>query len=465
MKIQNMAIIFSIIIIPVTLILSAYIGTQIDTSVIQQQYSTHLMDATHDAIVAFQSNTINNKYSGNADSLRRDISAAINAFSTSLSSSTLTSADTIMNYVPALVFTLYDGYYIYSPVEYIKDDGSTAFKHILKPYIHYSVRYKDENNDIVINYSLDNYISVYGYVKGEYVANSGYLIDLDKVKLEGNTVIGYEEDKGFIVDTTKTENLYEFNETGSSVSKETESAKKYYQEAYEFTKWLIKDKKIDNIVIPQNAVKSDGSKYTEFSNDNTIILATDVKDKTSAFNNHKREIMKISIQENLNNAIASYNEHTTKGNFAMPKLTETDWDKILTNVNMISFMQGIQVGTKLFNDYSIVTSTKNKQYIDPASLYFTDDSDTYHKINCSKLHDENIIGYKSVDFSRFMKSTKNDEGVKEYYRKHKETACYECIVNSLSEDFDISKLSTKKKQAYYTALAREKYDLYKNKIK
>lgn len=84
MKLQNMTIIFIIIIIPVTLILSAYIGTQIKTANLQQQYDTKLMDATHDAIVAFQLNTMNNQYSNNADSIRRDIKAAINTFSTSL---------------------------------------------------------------------------------------------------------------------------------------------------------------------------------------------------------------------------------------------------------------------------------------------------------------------------------------------------------------------------------------------
>ena len=68
MKLQNMTVIFSIIVIPVTLILSAYIGVQIDTAQLQQMYDTKLMDATHDALAAFELNTINNKYSNNADS-------------------------------------------------------------------------------------------------------------------------------------------------------------------------------------------------------------------------------------------------------------------------------------------------------------------------------------------------------------------------------------------------------------
>lgn len=84
MKLQSMAVIFAIIVIPITLILSAYIGTQIDTAALQQRYDTILLDATHDAVVAFQLNSIDNQYSTNADSLRRDVKASTNAFFTSL---------------------------------------------------------------------------------------------------------------------------------------------------------------------------------------------------------------------------------------------------------------------------------------------------------------------------------------------------------------------------------------------
>ena len=85
MKLQNLTVIFSMIIIPITLILSAYIGVQMDTILLSQKYDTRLIDATHDAVVAFELNTIHNQYSTNADSIRRDIKAAINTFSTTLS--------------------------------------------------------------------------------------------------------------------------------------------------------------------------------------------------------------------------------------------------------------------------------------------------------------------------------------------------------------------------------------------
>ena len=477
MKLQNMTVIFSIIVIPVTLILSAYIGVQIDTAQLQQMYDTKLMDATHDALAAFELNTINNKYSNNADSIRRDVQAAINTFSTSLATGMgISGANSsyIMPYIPALVFTLYDGYYIYSPNEYTYEENGvtkTGYEHILKPYIHYSVRYKTALSDIVINYSLDNYITVYGNISGVgYIAKSGYLIDLNKVVKSGNEVTGYRVTNTYTLQTNIVETLSEKNEEGQVVTRQSDSVKKYYQEAYEFTNWLLNEVRLQDIVRPQNAVKSDGSKYEEFVGDNTSILnissTNDPENRESAFNQHKREIMRISIQENLNNAIKVYNEHSpsmgTHANFQMPVLTDLDWEKLLTNINIISFMEGIPVGTKIYNNYAIVTSTQNKQYINPNSIYFIDNTNTYHRINCPVLEQSlnsgsNLIGYKSIDF-RKMQSTVNDTT---YYYKHQEYACYTCIVNTLDEDINVNELSNVQLQAYYSAIARERYDLDK----
>ena len=107
MKLQNLTVIFSIIVIPITLILSAYVQTQIDTANLQEYYDTKLLDATHDAVAAFQLNTLNNEYSTNSDSMRRDIKAAINTFSNSLSSSMgfgTSLKNTVLTYIPDITF-------------------------------------------------------------------------------------------------------------------------------------------------------------------------------------------------------------------------------------------------------------------------------------------------------------------------------------------------------------------------
>lgn len=487
MKLQNMIVIFSIIIIPITLILSAYIGVQIDTSMLVQQYDTKLIDATHDATIAFELNTIHNVYSTNADSIRRDIKAAVNTFSTSIATSfgiQGSNENSIMAYIPALVFTLYDGYYIYSPHEYnyetmnFDDNGNqnieqrTGYEHILKPYVHYTARYKTSTNDIVVNYSLDNYITIYGKLGNTYISHSGYLIDIgaDKIELDANgAVVGYKIN-GTTLKTNEIETVTELDENGRTVSKQSDSMQRYYQEAYEFTKWVKSETALLSTVTPHNAIKSDGSKYEQFQNNDTQILnvssTNNPEQRISAFTQHKREVMKTSIQENLNNAINVYNIHSpsmgTHANFKMPILTDEDWEKILTNVNMISFMQGIPVGTKIYNNYAIVTSTQNKQYINPNSIYFVDDTNTYHRINCPVLaqnvaNGSDAIGYKSLDFRR----TQNKDDNTKYYYKHPQYACYTCIVNSLNEDIELDKLQAKLAQSYYAALARERYDLDK----
>lgn len=461
MKLQNMTVIFSIIIIPVTLILSAYIGIQMDTVLKMQKYDTALMGATHDAIAAFELNTISNKYSTNADSVRRDIKAAINTFSTSLATKfgmSGASSNSVMPYIPALVFTLYDGYYIYSPHEYnyeVNGEQKTGYEHILKPYIHYTGRYKTGNSDIVVNYSLDNYVTIYGYVNGKYESYSGYLIDRNALVVHNGNVVEYRLKGG--------DNL---------ILNQDDSAKKYYQEAYDFTNWVIA--KVSGIVTPHNAIRSDGKAYREFYpefiNDNREILkissTNDPEDRASDFVQHKRTIMRLSIQENLNNAIKVYNEHSpslgTHSNFKMPILTEDDWEKILTNVNMISFMEGMPVGTKIYNNYTIVTSTQNKQYINPNSIYFVDNTNTYHRINCPVLannvrNGSGLTGYKSIDFRKLP----DVEDKTKYTYTRKEYACYTCIVNSLDEDISLEELSSTVLKEYYHALAKERYELDK----
>lgn len=447
MKLQNMAVIFAIIIIPMTLILSAYIGIQIDTASLGREYDTKLLDATHDAVVAFQLNSMQNNYSTNADSLRRDVKASINAFFTSLATNLRVpgeNANYITQYIPAVVVTLYDGYYIYSPMEmeYQDDSGvtKTRYEHTLKPYIHYSVRYQTGNCDIVVNYSLDNYITIYGYMNNEYVSKAGYLIAGD-VASDGSQYRG----------VTITDN----------------DAKEYYKAAKEFTDWVknhsFSGSKIVDVVVPKNAKDSNGDPYPQFVNNNTRILNVSNDNDPeepieSDFSAHKREIMKQSIQSNLNNAIYSYSKHTTLNTeFRMPVLTEQDWDKVLSNVNIISFMQGLPVGVKEYNNYAIVTSTENKQYVDPNLLYYIHDG-YYHKLECPILQEasEEIKAYRSIDYDK----QRNEDG--SYYYTHKELACYTCIVNSANlEKKEIQNYPYNLKQAYYNALARERWNLNK----
>ena len=178
MKLQGLAVIAIIIILPMSIILSSYSQSQIKTLQLQTQYDSKLQNATYDAIKAFQLNMSNSSTSDLANSKMRDIKASVNTFYNSLASHFNMvgyGKDVLQNYVPAIVYTLYDGYYIYSAYDNTLDaedkfDENASYKkgksiYGLKPYIYYSCRYKpNDNSDFVITYSLDSYITIQGII-------------------------------------------------------------------------------------------------------------------------------------------------------------------------------------------------------------------------------------------------------------------------------------------------------------
>lgn len=170
MKLQGLAVIAIIIILPMTIILSSYSQSQIKTLQLQTQYDSKLQNATYDAIKAFQLNMSNSSTSDLANSKMRDIKASVNTFYNSLASHFNMvgyGKDVLQNYVPAIVYTLYDGYYIYSAYDNTLDAEDKFDESIygLKPYIYYSCRYKpNDNSDFVITYSLDSYITIQGII-------------------------------------------------------------------------------------------------------------------------------------------------------------------------------------------------------------------------------------------------------------------------------------------------------------
>ena len=84
MKIQLIAVVFIIIMIPIITVTALYIRSEIDTITLQSKYNTKLSVATYDSVIAFQINTVNNRYSSVSDSKIRDIDAAVNTFFNSL---------------------------------------------------------------------------------------------------------------------------------------------------------------------------------------------------------------------------------------------------------------------------------------------------------------------------------------------------------------------------------------------
>lgn len=453
MKIQNLAIIFIIIMLPISMVLTTYVQSQVETLNLQILYDSKLNNATYDAIKAFQLNTVNSSTSDLANSKMRDIQASVNTFFTTVASNFNMAgynSDVLKDYVPALVYTLYDGYYIYSPYtntlndtmviessEY--QDGERIYG--LKPYIYYSCRYVNADLDVVINYTLDNYITIQGKkANGEGINKSGYLID--NITVNGNSVKyrGIEiEEEPQLQEYVGNQKLPYIKINGVKYYKDTDgrwfsllngekwyqdalrggandAAKRYYKEAAEFKTWMY-DNKIINLK-ESDAVDEKGQKLAGLTDENGNVIYqfqnrniftynqndTSIEEPTSVFNEHRLAIIRRSIEKNLAIAIKNYNNYTgVTTDFQMPKLKEDEWDCILNNVCMISFLQGLSIGGKIYNGYSIISNNLNEEVVTEDSIYIAEKNDTlgnpgsYYKIgdktiNAEGFNSNNYIG-------------------------------------------------------------------------
>lgn len=455
MKLQTLTIIFIIIILPVVLVLSSYIDYEIQTIYKQNNYNKGVIQATHDAIFSFELNTKNDSYSNNAENKRANIKAAVKTFENSLSSTCnlgLYNNTEIEEYIPAMLFGLYDGFYMYAPSE-----NNGKYKHNLRSYVYYSEQIP--GTDIVIRYTLDNYVAVSGTFDGTYKTMAGYLI--------GKSFTSSNKYDGVQIETENLPKSKKINDTTNQLedvpAKSDSTAITYFTEAQNFT---VKFNKLINNI----------STLSPTDKAIWLINATnDPEDENSAFVTHKREIMKEKIETVLNSSITAYAKKTGSS-YRMPKLLEEEWEKIYTNISVIAFVQGMNLGFKKYNNYCVLNSTNNSEFVNPNLLYFIDNNGYYHDITCSNLSSTTItslVGYKIGDFEKIkyeVDSAADTTNAKyHYYYKHEEYACYDCIngggksrTSTNIYDF-INKAGTldKIKKAYYTSLARERQNTVK----
>ena len=532
MKIQNLAVIFIIIILPISLVLASYTKNRVDTINIQTRYDSKLNDATYDALKAYQLNSFNNgDTSDYTNSKMRDIKASANTFFNSMASGFSElgyTKENLQNYIPALVYTMYDGYYIYSP--YINywysesgqseisvstqesgtySNGQTLYG--LKPYVYYSCRYKREGKfDVTITYSLDNYIQIQGCVfesgKKITISKYGYLLDnvidsgiitykgteitaesnlSEKVYIEGEGIrelsyikkngTKYYLDNGTVFSVIKGKKMPQTNFDTNEITNNS-SAINYYKEAIEL-KNFMKKYNLDEITVgdiigensesynvnDENSPYHTSGKIFDFDNNKGI------ESESSNFNTHRIEVIKHSIERNLSIAIANFNKYSSL-NFKMPKLKDEDWDKIMDNISIISFLQGVNIGGKIYNGYAIVTNTKNEDIVMEDSIYIKTSDNVFHRVTESNLNSA-TIGIYNVNLER--RTAEDTEGNNVYYFPVEGSLSYDSIVTqnnvnkkssqSLSEY--ISSLEDNYlKKIYYTALGRERYGLYRQKL-
>ena len=280
----------------------------------------------------------------------------------------------LREFIPAIVYTMYDGYYIYGKYFNYQLGENGEYQYGLKPYIYYSCRYKSGLDDFVVNYTLDNSITVYGNIKGNYVTKSGYVINpnlvtnivkdsngyaqsvvYDGIQIEreilteqlitiddegtatrssyqytiynnqkiykdtngyflyANYKKQYLTDEGNLLQTGEVTSLMYAQRLTSNGNLYNNSAAEYYINAYEFSNWL--NSNIGNIK-QSHAIDTNGDNITNF-NSNTgdeEIFSFSAKNNPllegSTFNEHRMSVIRKSIETNLSSAIANYNVGT-----------------------------------------------------------------------------------------------------------------------------------------------------------
>ena len=203
----------------------------------------------------------------------------------------------------------------------------------------------------------------------------------------------------------------------------------------------------------------------------------DIEDDNSLFNSHRQEVIKYTIERNLSIAITNYNNYSGASqntNFQMPMLKDYEWERVANNVTLISFLQGLNIGGKIFNGYSVVPNTKNKESVQNNAIYILTNDNTYSNVKSQELDTKdltNAIGIYNMNFERKAGQTVN--GITQYYFPIEDyyglgqmvTASYTSIVNQRDLKsgtiYEIIDTNPTLAKIYYTALARERYGQYR----
>lgn len=495
MKLQGWIVIFILIIVPIILVTSSYLQLQISYVNAQANYDSVLSNAAYDAIKAFQINELNSNTQNIAEEKIRDVEASVNTFYNSLATNfgqSGYSEEELSGYIPALVYTLYDGYYIYTKYNNVADIDASGNTVVdlnsnnstdgLKPFVYYSARYEDSGKEAIINYTLDNYITVFykGPNSNDYETFSGYLVNPNDIsitggsyKFKGINIVEEELSEANItsysnkgVDGTYNEMKYAYvnnsegrrekayydgsrwfkynvdgttqvfddtniiNELGTTYKKDN-SARLYLEEAKDFSEkvatklsWInygdIVDVSTDDLGM-SNAMAS--KKLIDFTDEGM-----------ENFEEHKKQIIRNSITTNLEATIAKMNANSTQS-AKMPTLSELEWDRILNNTCLLAFMQGQNLGYNEYMGYTIVTNNLNREFVDPKLIYIYDtEKRVYHDFrhldaSLPSGAGTKLVGYRNIDFE--PESFNDITGSPGQYYPHRDaTADYSCIVSS-----------------------------------
>ena len=383
--------------------------------------------------------------------------------------------------------------------EYVNKDG----------YLIDNIEYNERTEDITYNgikieeENLRQYLPLgQGNDIYQCIKLAGTTYYLDEI---GQRIIARLNDTTLSVQCSVEKNGLEEYNKWKKIIENNSLAKDYYKDAYDFTKWfkssglqdLNYSDAIDTDIDSEGTVTEhkiwENNNNTIFDFNNTTNYNKNIENESSNFNEHRLAIIRHKIEVNLAIAIANYNTYSGASDnvFQMPKLSEEEWDSIIHNISLISFLQGLPIGGKIYNGYSIVTNSESKEVVLENNIYILgnnkDGKNQYYKIGDYGLSNEasgtdkvtinagvyagggssiQSAGRINVEFERG--TLISSDGTKRfyYYPLTNNNASYNSVVmqNNVNTYDDIYEYvngqSNELKQAFYTALGRERASTY-----
>jgi len=71
--------------------------------------------------------------------------------------------------------------------------------------------------------------------------------------------------------------------------------------------------------------------------------------------------------------------------YKLPYFKEVEWERIYSNISIITFFEGAPIGLKKYSNYAIETSTNNNAYVSEDCLYLVSDNDEEDSVNRLKF--------------------------------------------------------------------------------
>ncbi len=381
MKIQHWAIIFIILVLPLSIMCRSMISKKNLNLRDEIRYNNVIDNATFDAVSQIVEVSEELGYGKNVPITEGVAMAAIERFFNSLSVNfnlpiNLKNAEAYFGqYVPAILIVGYDGLYVYSC-----EETSHGYEFKLKPKIPYACTYQNGSANVVINFTLDNYVTMYfpndtfqvgipnevGNTTGTHIISGyiGEILDIDQNGVDDrNDMLSVD---GFLVewDGVNTADLYVDNDDPFALSETANGAllsEYILSQLPTYTNNLsyILEELAKTSTAAGNRAKNLSFLYAEDANkDYGYNEDRFANEEASEFHKLRRETIINLITAVMREEFNEHNDYAKNMgityNFNVPDIARDQWNNTIDDISVLAFMQGMPMGADTYyNNYSL----------------------------------------------------------------------------------------------------------------